>query len=73
MARPIQFDRDDVLNKALGLFWSDGYEASSVSRLLNVMRLNRGGLYSSFSDKRTLFKRGVRFLLSAYFFNTIKA
>ncbi len=61
MARPIQFDRDDVLNKALGLFWSDGYEASSVSRLLNVMGLNRGSLYSSFSDKRTLFKEVLDF------------
>lgn len=61
MARPIQFDREDVLNKALGLFWSDGYEASSISRLLSVMGLNRGSLYSSFSDKRTLFKEVLDF------------
>ena len=62
MARPIQFDREDVLNKALGLFWSDGYEASSISRLLSVMGLNRGSLYSSFSDKRTFVKVDTRML-----------
>lgn len=61
MARPIQFDREDVLNKALGLFWSDGYEASSISRLLHVMKLNRGSLYSSFNDKRTLFREVLDF------------
>jgi len=61
MARPIQFDRDDVLNKALGLFWSDGYEASSISQLLDVMGLNRGSLYSSFSDKSSLFKEVLEF------------
>ena len=61
MARPIQFDREDVLNKALGLFWSDGYEASSISQLLNVMGLNRGSLYSSFSDKRSLYKEVLDF------------
>jgi len=61
VARPIQFDREDVLNKALGLFWSDGYEASSISQLLNVMGLNRGSLYSSFSDKRSLYKEVLDF------------
>ena len=61
MSRPIEFDRNDVLDKALGLFWSDGYEASSISRLLSVMKLNRGSLYSSFSDKRTLFREVLDF------------
>lgn len=56
MPRSPEFDRDEVLNKALDLFWSDGYEASSISKLLDVMELNRGSLYSAFRDKRSLFR-----------------
>jgi TetR/AcrR family transcriptional regulator, transcriptional repressor for nem operon len=56
MPRTQEFDRSDVLDKALSLFWSDGYEASSISKLLGVMDLNRGSLYLAFRDKSTLFK-----------------
>lgn len=72
MPRPLQFDRNDVLNKALGLFWSDGYAASSISRLLNVMNLNRGSLYSSFTDKRTLFKEALDFYFKSIFSALLK-
>jgi TetR/AcrR family transcriptional regulator, transcriptional repressor for nem operon len=72
MPRPIQFDRNDVLNKALGLFWSDGYAASSISRLLNVMNLNRGSLYSSFTDKRALFKESLEFYFKSTFLVLLK-
>lgn len=60
MSRSLQFDREDVLGKALNLFWSDGYEASSISKLLNVMGLNRGSLYASFKDKNSLFKAVIK-------------
>lgn len=72
MPRPIEFDRNDVLDKALGLFWSDGYEASSISRLLSVMKLNRGSLYSSFSDKRTLFREVLDFYFQYIFSALLK-
>lgn len=72
MARPIQFDRNDVLNRALGLFWSDGYGASSIRRLLNVMNLNRGSLYSSFTDKRTLFSEALDFYFKSIFLALLK-
>lgn len=55
MPRQLQFDRQQVLDSALNLFWSDGYEASSVSRLLTVMDLNRGSLYASFGGKSALY------------------
>ena len=56
MARAQKFDRSDVLDKALDLFWMRGYEASSISKLLNVMGLNRGSLYCAFKDKRSLYQ-----------------
>lgn len=56
MPRAREFDRNDVLDKALDLFWSNGYEASSISKLLEVMSLNRGSLYATFQDKHGLFQ-----------------
>ena len=56
MSRAQKFDRSDVLDKALGLFWTRGYEASSISKLLDVMGMNRGSLYCAFKDKRSLYQ-----------------
>ena len=55
MPRQPQFNREKVLDRALNLFWSDGYEASSISKLLSVMDLNRGSLYASFGGKNALY------------------
>lgn len=55
MPRPIEFDRDEVLFKALVLFNEKGYTACSVQNLLDAMGLNRGSLYAAFGDKRRLY------------------
>ena len=34
MARPVEFDEDKVLTNAMEQFWKEGYEASSVRKLL---------------------------------------
>ncbi len=56
MARRVEYDEGEVLDRALEQFWSEGYEASSVSKLLDHCGINRGTLYNSFSDKNTFFK-----------------
>ena len=56
MARPIEYDEAEVLSRALEQFWREGYEASSVNKLLAVCEINRGTLYNSFTDKNTFFK-----------------
>jgi TetR/AcrR family transcriptional regulator, transcriptional repressor for nem operon len=53
--RPRQFDRDDVLARAVDLFWQQGYEATSVDDLTAAMGIGRGSLYHEFTDKHTLF------------------
>lgn len=40
-------------------FWKEGYEASSVQKLLDCTGINRGTLYNSFGDKDTFFKSCV--------------
>ncbi|MCH7817191.1 MAG: TetR/AcrR family transcriptional regulator [Proteobacteria bacterium] len=59
MARPVEFDENKVLTNAMEQFWKEGYEASSVQKLLDCTNINRGTLYNSFGDKDTFFKSCV--------------
>jgi len=59
MARPVEFDENKVLTNAMEQFWREGFEASSVQKLLDCTGINRGTLYNSFGDKDTFFKSCV--------------
>lgn len=54
MARPREFDRRIVLEQAMNVFWSKGYECASIQDLIDAMGINRGSLYATFGDKRAL-------------------
>lgn len=62
MARPIEFDKQKVLNKAMEVFWRRGFEATSLRDLEEATALHRGSLYAAFGSKRDLFFQA----LSAY-------
>lgn len=55
MPRPREFDRDRAVQRAMELFWRQGYEATSVQELGAYLGLNPGSLYNTFKDKHTLF------------------
>lgn len=55
MARPIEFDREQALEAALKLLWSQGYVATSLNQLLETMGIGRSSFYAAFTDKRSLF------------------
>ena len=55
MARPCEFDPDAVLERAMMVFWSKGYEATSLDDLCEATQLNRSSLYATFGDKHALF------------------
>jgi TetR/AcrR family transcriptional repressor of nem operon len=50
-----QFDRDEVLEKAMHLFWEHGYEATGMTRLVEHVGIGRQSLYDTFGDKRSLY------------------
>jgi len=55
MPRTKQFSQDDVLKKAMLLFWKNGYHATSIQQLVNHLGINRASLYDTFGGKRALF------------------
>jgi AcrR family transcriptional regulator len=57
--RPRSFDRDAALECAMRLFWSRGYEATSISDLTEAMGVTPPSLYAAFGDKRQLFLEAV--------------
>ena len=54
MARPLEFDRDAALDRAMRVFWRQGYQAASLPDLLTEMAISRSSLYAAFGDKRGL-------------------
>jgi AcrR family transcriptional regulator len=57
--RPRAFDRDEVLDKALEVFWRQGYEASSIADLTKAMGINPPSLYAAFGNKESLFRQAL--------------
>lgn len=49
------FDVDVARDKAKALFWSKGYEATSMQDLLGGMDINRGSFYATFGSKQSLY------------------
>lgn len=55
MARPAEFDREQVLEQAMLAFWQQGYCATSVADLTETTALKPGSLYAAFKSKEGLF------------------
>lgn len=58
--RPRSFDRDAVLDKAIRMFWRDGYAATSIRDLTDDLGIGAPSLYSAFGNKQHLFAEAVR-------------
>lgn len=59
MAGVKRFNKEEVLDRAMTVFWERGYEATSIDDLLKATGINRGSLYGTFGDKRQLFLAAV--------------
>ena len=54
--RPRSFDDDVALDRALEVFWRQGYEGTAISDLLKAMGINNApSLYNAFGNKEQLF------------------
>jgi TetR/AcrR family transcriptional regulator, transcriptional repressor for nem operon len=59
MPRRKEFDREEVLMKAMFVFRDKGYEATSMQDLVSSMAINRFSLYQTFKSKHELFVRAL--------------
>ena len=59
MARQKEFEREEVLEKALEVFWCKGYNATSFQTLTEGMSINRQSIYDTYGDKHTLFIKAL--------------
>lgn len=59
MSRSKEFDVNEVLDKAMVLFWEQGYEKTSMSDLVEHMGIHRRSLYDTFGDKHSLFLQAI--------------
>jgi AcrR family transcriptional regulator len=59
MGRTKGFDRYEVLDKAIQVFWRKGFSDTSLHDLEKATGVNKSGLYSEFKDKDDLFSQCV--------------
>ena len=60
MGRPKCFDRTEVLDAAIQLFWKKGFADTSLSDLEKATGVNKSGLYTEFKDKEEIFVESMK-------------
>ena len=59
MARTREFDTEAAVSRAMDLFWTRGYEATSVRDLTGYLGIGQGSLYAAFGDKEGLYRAAL--------------
>ena len=74
MARKKEYIEDEVIDKAMNLFWQNGYENTSMQMLEKEMGINKFSIYASFGNKQGVFIKSLKAYKakSNVFFNKFK-
>ena len=65
MGRPKNFSREEVLEKAMPVFWTHGFADTTLQDLEQATGVNKSGLYTEFRDKDDLFVACLRHYLES--------
>src|SRR6202044_1042572 len=60
MARPREFDREEVLEEAIKVFADHGFGGTSTDVLIKAMGISRKSMYDTFGDKRRLYLEALQ-------------
>lgn len=55
MPRQKEFDPEEVLDRAMCLFWEKGYESTTIQDLVDRLGINKFSIYDTFGNKHDLF------------------
>jgi AcrR family transcriptional regulator len=64
--RPRVFDRETALGQATRVFWLKGYEATSMTDLMEAMGIGSPSLYAAFGSKEALYAEALRHYADHY-------
>lgn len=57
--RPRKIDPEEALEAAMNVFWQKGYDGTSMADLVRETGMAKPGLYATFGDKETLYKKAL--------------
>lgn len=60
MPRQKKYNEDEVIEKAMHLFWRYGYETTSTRMLEKAMGINHFSIYSSFGNKQGVLLESIK-------------
>lgn len=69
MSRKSSVDHDEVIKRAMYLFWRRGYKKTSVEDLIKEAGVNRFNLYENFGGKHGLYLKALDKYLDDVFLN----
>lgn len=60
MARNVEFNEEEAIQKATEVFWKKGYSGASLRDLTDAMKINSSSLYNTIGDKHELFVKCIK-------------
>jgi AcrR family transcriptional regulator len=64
--RKRSFDKEEALDKAMRVFWENGYAGTSITHLTSALGINKPSLYAAFGNKEQLFATSMKHYMDRY-------
>ncbi len=66
LGRKRSFDKTEALEKAMRVFWDNGFAGTSVADLTEALAINKPSLYAAFGNKEQLFNAALTHYVQQY-------